>query len=353
MQMTAISTYLGQLRGTSAEKVIVAVDVGFGYTKWAYKSSRAGGDVASGIFPSLAPLRVNERSNAGMLEKRDTRVVEVNGKLFEVGPDSSLVQAISGARRITDNYIESEEYLALLRGAIDYCKESTIHTLVLGLPVTHSRHKDKIEKLKKLASGKHIYPGGYEKTVHDVVVVDQPLGCFIDYMCSFNRIKEYSNKRTLCLDPGQYTFDWLTCIGMKKIENECDSHVYSMQRALDTISKAISDELGFHFNNDHYLEQAMERGVIKLDKNEYPIDRFVTDEVVSYRNDAIGMMYKRLKNVELIENVIVGGGAARFFLPAIKSAFSNQNIIVSDKGVMANVCGFLYAGILRELSVIK
>jgi hypothetical protein len=63
----------------------VAVDVGFGQTKWAVKLD---GVIITGGFPSLAPISsgVTVSTNESMGGKRNTVKVVVGNTSFEIGP---------------------------------------------------------------------------------------------------------------------------------------------------------------------------------------------------------------------------------------------------------------------------
>ncbi|WP_186095324.1 hypothetical protein [Burkholderia gladioli] len=78
---------------------VFAIDVGYGNTKYAHRA--ANNAVASGMFPSLAPLAAS-RSIAGygesVLTARKVARIVVDQVEYEVGPDVSLTAAYGNKR---------------------------------------------------------------------------------------------------------------------------------------------------------------------------------------------------------------------------------------------------------------
>jgi hypothetical protein len=95
----------------------VAVDVGFGQTKWAVKLD---GVIITGGFPSLAPISsgVTVSTNESMGGKRNTVKVVVGNTSFEIGPDSHLAKSeASTGRSLSEEFPTTNNYKALLLGA--------------------------------------------------------------------------------------------------------------------------------------------------------------------------------------------------------------------------------------------
>lgn len=110
--------------------VIRAVDVGYGNTK--FIRNIVNGRAEADHFPSI----VNRPSvNKGSFqESPDIYQVVVNGNRYEVGP--GIDAALEGGVRIMhENYIETEDYMALMYGALTQMDVDVIDLLVVGLPV--------------------------------------------------------------------------------------------------------------------------------------------------------------------------------------------------------------------------
>lgn len=114
---------------------VFAIDVGYGNTKYAYRA--ASGTVAAGMFPSLAPLAASRALagyGEGVLKSRKVATVIVDQIEYEVGPDVSLTAAYGKTgRALADDYVLTNNYAALLFGAIHFAGVTHIDRLVLGL----------------------------------------------------------------------------------------------------------------------------------------------------------------------------------------------------------------------------
>ena len=77
--------------------VVRAIDVGYGNTK--FTTLVTGSDIQCGLFPSLAPqASTGPDLAAGLMQRRNTVVVEVEGVKYEVGKDARLAQDASHGR---------------------------------------------------------------------------------------------------------------------------------------------------------------------------------------------------------------------------------------------------------------
>lgn len=76
--------------------VIRAIDVGFGNTKFSWSLS-LGGEVQCKVFPSIAPLAAAFDISGGVIGRRDTTVVLVDGNAYEIRPD--VAKALGTRRR--------------------------------------------------------------------------------------------------------------------------------------------------------------------------------------------------------------------------------------------------------------
>ncbi|HDY85317.1 MAG TPA: PRTRC system protein D, partial [Methylophaga sp.] len=151
--------------------VIRAVDVGYGNTK--YIRNVIDGIAVADHFPSIVNRpSVNKNS---FQESEDIYQVVVNGNNYEVGPgvDAALE---GGVRIMHDNYIETEDYMALLYGAISQMNVDVIDLLVVGLPVDLMGSKRAI--LEKILTGTHRV-GNRDVQVRKVNAISQPLGGFL------------------------------------------------------------------------------------------------------------------------------------------------------------------------------
>ncbi len=116
---------------------VFAIDVGYGNTKWAYRT--ASGTIATGMFPSLAPLTASRTLSSvgdGLLATRKVATVKIDDIEYEVGPDVSLTAAYGKTgRTLSDDFVTTNNYAALLAGALHFADVIQVGQLMLGLPV--------------------------------------------------------------------------------------------------------------------------------------------------------------------------------------------------------------------------
>ncbi|WP_321912869.1 hypothetical protein [Paraburkholderia sp. J11-2] len=114
---------------------VFAVDVGYGNTKYAYRATR--GAVTTGIFPSLAPLAASRALSdygVSVLFTRKVAMISIEGIEYEVGPDVPITAAYGRTgRALADDYVSTDNYAALLFGALHFAGVTHIERLVLGL----------------------------------------------------------------------------------------------------------------------------------------------------------------------------------------------------------------------------
>ena len=98
--------------------IVRAIDLGCGVTKFIRRVE--GTHIECGQFQSIAKFSMRHTTGDAFGGLRDTVAVPIGEWFYEVGPD---IDPVLGAWRSTmkgENYIETPEYLALMRGALYY-----------------------------------------------------------------------------------------------------------------------------------------------------------------------------------------------------------------------------------------
>lgn len=335
----------GSLLGIDTSKVIGAADVGYGYTKFGFANGNGNTVFHLSKFPSIAstvtsgdkdPNLVRLESNHDLVE------VEANGLLYSVGPDSDKSQ---GERVLSDSYIEQNEHLALLKGALKYSGKEHFDIYVVGLPVTHMRNRSMIENLKHAVRGEHDLGDGQTCRIDNVIVLPQPQGGYLSYAFESDQYAQLKRDRTLVLDPGHWTHDWLIVQNNSPIEHLCGSHNHSMSRILKDVSRNISNKLSFTFDSLPMLERSIESKTIRLKRQDYELQEFFTDTTYSLIKDSVQRVRNELEEVELIEHIVLCGGAGELFVDAVEECFGIK-APVSNESIFNNLKGYLLAGLL-------
>ena len=337
----------------SQSPVVRAIDIGYGNTKFV-TSHPPGGEIATGLFPSVAPQKHPSADLAGgVLERRRTVLVKIGQVTYEVGTDASLAQDASHGRTLDASFARSDTYLALLRGALYYMGSPAIDLLVLGLPVnTYAQHA---KYLSTAMVGEHVIPNSRARllpdeapeiavTVKAVRVFPQPLGGFFDHAIRGGLVRSMRVQTNLLIDPGFFTLDWLVTKGTKPMDARSGAHPGGMSAILRGIAEALARDLGKSVVDIGRLDEALLKGI---KPRYYGKDRDISAYLPSAKSkirEYVSVLANKVGAADDIDNIIVGGGGAHFFLDAIKEKFPEQEFTVSKDPIFANVRGFQLAG---------
>ncbi|CAE6849661.1 hypothetical protein R75461_07411 [Paraburkholderia nemoris] len=333
---------------------VFAVDVGYGNTKYAHRA--ASGTIATGMFPSLAPLAASRALSGygdGVLVSRKVATVVIDQIEYEVGPDVSLTAAYGNTgRALSNDFVLSDNYAALLAGAIHFAGVTHIERLVLGLPVHNMKKYG--TALRDRFTGAFDYGPG-RVTIEKVVVIPQPLGSLV--AASANRQSEFGRDSAhLVIDVGYFTTDWVYANGFTMDDKRSDgipggaSQIYQRIAALisrdqdeqvediERIDKAVRERKPFFFyGNDIHLDPYLEQS--------QPVIAGVVKE-----------MQNKVGQLTSVRSIILSGGGGALYAPAIRKAFPRVSLEVIDSPCMANAKGFLIvgeAGLTRERATAK
>jgi len=294
-----------------------------------------------------------------LFEKSKTKFVDVNGQLYAVGPDAKDYLLSGLGRVLTEEYIDSDEYMALSKAALAmmHVPDDMIDVLVVGLPVSlwTSRHAD----LEKLMTGS-FEVDGRTITVKKALVARQPHGAFVDFVssCDEKRAQRIlKNEMTLVVDIGSFTFDCFMMIGNKPAEQ------FSFAVNNGGVASVLS-LLVDQIHQDH-LVKFPKLGRDRIENLSYDIDNaFRTGEIVTlgeiplihqpnhYRSLirrradwVVTEMLKRLGSKDSeINNVVITGGGVTYFKEAIEEKFPFHTPYVSKNAPMANCRGYTIIG---------
>lgn len=321
--------------------IVRACDVGYGHTK--FTLGRGHDDVVRCFsFPSLAPMgSAVVDLMGGIKAKRQTVIVHVDNKKYEVGPEIENALGKYDERVLTENYPKTPEYLALIRGALHYMKVPQVDTLVVGLPVSHI-FSHAINLAKDL-TGVHPVGGSRTVLVNSVRVLAQPIGGYLDYAVRSGKSDQLDHQMNLIIDPGYFTFDFVVANGSNPIYNRSGHHDGSVSMVLDSIANDISKEYATHYTNLVAIDRGLRSGKFSVRGKQISLEKYMPN-AIQIVGAAIKKMINTIGNTSDIENIILVGGGAYLFMPAIQAHFPGQEITVADDPVFANARGFHIAG---------
>ena len=293
-------------------------------------------------FPSIAYPSLGSRSGWSVGDRRRTLVAPVGSLFYEVGPDVALAADTFRARQLHDDYTESPEYTALLRGALAMMKLSQIDLLVVGLPV--ALYAGRKAALEKAMTGLHEIGDGKSVTVARALAVAQPQGALVHYASVHGKLSEIGSERSLIIDPGSRTFDWLVSQGMRLVTKQSHSVNRGVSDVLRLLAQEISRDIGTPYRDLDAIDLALrtDKSPVIFQKP-YDIKRLMP-LAESVAEQAVSSMKEWLDSPHSLQNIILVGGGAFLFRRAVKSAFPRHRIHEVKEPMFANVRGFQLAG---------
>mgnify|MGYP000895115006 CR=1 FL=1 len=318
--------------------IVRAIDVGYGNTKY-IKSIDKKGNMELGIFPSIAPRATANGIGSSFLDQRDTKIIDINGIPYEVGPDSKDLKRDDDTRVLHDKYIYSEQYKAILLGALSYMNEPVIDLLVMGLPVTGMKYA---EDLKKAFTGIQELDENKTVDIKKVEVLAQPLGALFDYAFAVDgRFEEMKNETNLVIDPGFLTFDFLVTKGTRIIETRSDASPGGMSKVLKSMANSISRKMDISYHDLESIDEGLQKDdrMIKIFGKPVDLNPFVI-ETLPVLDDAVTFMKNIVGDGMDIDNIILAGGGAHVWKKRIMNQYPNHNLILLDNSVFSVVRGF-------------
>lgn len=317
-----------------------ALDVGYGNTK--FTTGSAGRRVDCQHFPSIAPLASPRHLTEALGSTRRTIELEIDGVRYEVGPDAALAQGAFSARNMDDDFCMTAEYLALVRGALHFMEVDRIDLLVVGLPVSTVERKRSY--LERRLTGQHPLDGGRAVAIQCVKVLAQPRGALLSYASASGRRGFIREQKSLIIDCGARTFDWLVVDGFK-VNDKCSGAVNrGMHDVLTAIAEGIDRAFCTRFTDFERIERAL-RGTLKLQVFGRMED--LGPHLAAARkiaSDAVTAMRRQVQDASDVDNIVVSGGGADFFSAAIQAAFPRHAVQRLPDCMYANVRGFQLAG---------
>lgn len=325
----------------SSTQIVRAIDVGYGNTKYTLGGERA--NVRCAHFPSQAYPGLMDQTRDALGGQRKTVAIPLNGLFYEVGPEIALAGNAFRGSHGHDRYIETPEYLALMRAALRYMKVEHIDLLVVGLPI--ALFASKRTALEKLATGRHEVAAGRYVTVKKALAVAQPQGALVQFAAQTQRLAQISRQLNLVVDPGYRTFDWLVAAGMRLVPVKSNSINRGISDVVKAMCRRVSADRGVDYRDIDALEAAMRSGTNPtIGQQPYDLKTLMPITVATARQ-AVSTMIEWLGETREFDNIVLVGGGAKLFGHALKEAFPKHKVHEVRDPLYANVRGFHLAGL--------
>lgn len=177
-----------------------------------------------------------------------------------------------------------------------------------------------------------------------VIAVAQPQGALFAYATQLGAPSSVAQGRSLVVDVGSRTFDWLVTHGMKVVTKMSDSVTRGVSDVLLAIAREIGRELKEDYRNLEAIDLALRSGKkLRAYQREYDLKRYDTI-VQKVADQAVVAMVQSLDGKDQIENIVLVGGGAQLFRKAVKKHFPRHEIHEVNEPIYANVRGFQLLG---------
>lgn len=325
---------------------IIAIDIGFGFTK-ATNGSR------SLVFKSILGDATDIQFKGGILGEGspDENIqIEVDGRSYFVG---EMAERQSNVRFFTldqTQFFSSFAKQLALSAAARMVGAYMPIGLVTGLPIGYYReYKD---ELVKILQGDHkvVLTTGNGKReekvikISNVKVIPQPFGSLFNLM--MNDVGELGDKRYVrekvgVIDIGFKTSDFTVSDRMRYSERGSRTTDTGISRAFSVIAGKLREKS--NVNVELYrLYEAIERGVIKIRGKEYEL-KGLTEQVFGQLATAIANEVDRLWTDDWdIDTIVLTGGGGAVLSKYLQPLLNGQVVTVdADKDArLSNVHGY-------------
>lgn len=321
------------------------LDVGYGNCKL---SAHVAGEsqLRELVMPiGAVPLEQAPKKLTGGFDTRDGVVVSLDGVKWLAGVEPTHLQGF--VRPTHENYPSTNEYKALMIGALAKAGISEVDMLYTGVPVAHyySPNGPALRtQIANMMTGKHWIDSTHSITVHSTMVVPQAAGAFMDILSRSPDMKPAKGSPSLVVDIGYYSVDWVRVIDGSVKDSSSGSSTQATSILLDKAASLIHKEFGRPISPGR-LEDAFRTGNHQIEWGQVSLHVLewleraaaeVTPKVFS------GISAMQRQEVDFPNMVILTGGGGSLYKKAAQEAFPHSRVVVSREPVMANARGFQF-----------
>ncbi len=321
-----------------SEYICGAIDVGYGNLKSAIPLS-LNTHQNEIITPSIVEIAQDDIHAEGITAMRDTLRVMVDGTEYEVGEAASRIGRMGTVQVLHDDYISTPTYKALLYTGLLQMRSPVIDLLVTGLPV--NQIKSRSAALKELAMGEHQITASDHITVKDVVVLPQPMGGLIHHAHKTSTFQSLKSQTVLVIDPGCFTFDWLLMDRMNPNLARSGSSSASMGRTIELVAEMLENRIG-RKPTTHRIDAAIRTGKksITMGSDDVEFTAELKQALAQTARVSMSALRNAVGDTQDINQIVMVGGAAELFMPAVKNEFSGYRIELCSCATKAIVLGY-------------
>jgi plasmid segregation protein ParM len=317
---------------------VVAVDVGYSNLK--IISGQLGSAPTTRIVPAGAgPVSAMPEQLGRAREDQHVDVL-VNGERWVAGVEPSRLQ--NWERELHPDYPETLAYLALYHAALALAGAEQVDLLVTGLPVSQYQDAARREALRKLLVGAHQVTEDRQVHVKAVDVLAQPAGAYLDMVERKKGDELLKHGRTLVIDPGFFSFDWVLIDDGELRSANSNSSPSAMSLLIEGVDDLIQQDHGTRLGRDE-IEKLVRTGAQRVQLFGAPVElaRYIASAAERTAKVALTAAKQSLRSERRpVDVVLLAGGGAKVYYDAAIKAFPKARVEESDEPALANARGY-------------
>ncbi|MCW0399292.1 hypothetical protein NB700_001848 [Xanthomonas sacchari] len=319
------------------------LDVGYGNCKL---SAHVAGDshLRELVMPiGAVPLEQAPKKLSGGHDIRDGVIVSLDGVKWVAGVDPTHLQGF--VRPTHENYPATNEYKALMIGALAKAGVQDVDMLYTGVPVSHyygPGGNALRTQISNTMTGTHWVDASTSIKVKSTMVVPQAAGAFMDILSRSPDMRPSKGSPSLVVDIGYYSVDWVRVIDglVKDSSSGSSTNATSilLEKAAGLIAQKFKRPISAGRLEDAFRtgNHSVEWGQITLNVMEWleMAALEITPKVFS------GIAAMQRQEIDFPNLVMLTGGGGSLYKKAAEDAFPHSKVVVSREPVMANARGF-------------
>jgi plasmid segregation protein ParM len=217
-----------------------------------------------------------------------------------------------------------------------------IDRLVTGLPVAQYQGTARRERLRAMLTGTHQVTPQRQVEVAAVDILPQPAGAYLDMTRDATAAEAFEEARTLVIDPGFFSVDWVLIDGGELRSANSGSTTNAMSLLIEAADDLIQQEHGARLGRDQ-IEKAIRLGSARVKLFGEPIELAPYIAAAAKRTTAVALAAVRQSmrgERREVDVILLAGGGAAVYADATRDAFPKARVVVPEAPVLANVRGF-------------
>jgi len=317
-----------------ADKIIMGVDIGYGYTKM-WHSTPMDTTGRAVVFPTAVSAKVTEQAFSPV----NRTVIDIDGDTFICG-DSAILEGRGGLIKATsDGFVGSAAYCAVLAQCCIMAGKADV--LVMGLPPGMYGRKFADETIGRLREKKMCITQGATRTDIQlpgiIQYIPQGSGIFFDHIRN-GHDGDY-DRNVVVVDIGTYTMDMVFFVEGRYVDHSAHSLPLGVHEIYQRIKDEFYQQHQAWLKSDKAVERLLYDGTVTIAGVSYELP---TDSITTAYNAQIASNIEEyVSNLPVEADIIVGGGGGMKFL--MKDTLKYPITIVSMSH-MSNARGYFEYG---------